>query len=189
MPDSFEEQFPGGSASANAAIRALVEAYDASTRLANEAMRRHGLSPAARQALATLDGAGGSMAPTELAARLLTTPPSVTSLIDTLERRHLVERRRDTDDRRRQLVAITSAGSDLVRQFVPQAVALQTAVMASIPERDRATLIRTLHRITESARALDGDAVVEAVQQRPRRRRSVPPDVASSGSRRRDPVD
>ncbi len=171
MPDPFEQRFPGGSASANAAVRALVETYDVITRFANSAMDDYDLSPAARQALATIDGAGGSLAQTEIAERLLTTPPSISSLVDTLERRGLVERRRDPDDRRRQLVHLTREGTAIVRRFVPEAVALQTAVMADVSEGDRARLLRLLQTIRDTTAALDGAEVVSEVRRRGERRR------------------
>lgn len=163
MPDAFEQQFPGGSASANAAIRALVETYDVTMRVADEAMHRYGLSPSARQALATIDGAGGALTQSEMADRLLTTPPSVSSLVATLERRGLVVRERDAADGRRQIVRITRPGRELVHRFVPEAVALQTAVMRDVSEADRRRLIRILARIRETAATVDTDAVVAAV--------------------------
>lgn len=172
MPDSFEQRFPGGSASANATVRALVETYDVITRFANDAMDDYGLSPAARQALATLDGAGGVLAQTAIAERLLTTPPSISSLVDTLERRGLVERRRDPDDGRRQLVHLTREGAALVRRFVPEAVALQTAVMTDVSEADRTRLIRLLQTIRTTTAALDGDEVVDEARRRRRTRRA-----------------
>lgn len=160
MPDTFEEQFPGGSASANAVVRALVETYDVITRFANDAMERHGLSPAARQALATIEGSGGALSQSEIAARLLTTPPSISSLVDTLERRGLVTRTRDESNRRRQIVSITAEGSELVRQFVPEAVALQTAILRDVDEKTRTALLATLATIRETTTTLDGDAIV-----------------------------
>ena len=160
--EAFEKRFPGASASANAAIRALVQAYEDTTRLANQALRRHGLSPTARQALAALDGAGGRLPQSAIAERLLTAPASITSLLDTLERRGLVVRERDPNDRRRQSVRITAAGTAAVRQFVPEAVAIQTAVLAEFTEAERRQLTETLLRISQVAAELDGDGILAA---------------------------
>lgn len=175
--EEFERRFPGASASANAAVRALVQAHDDTSRLADDALRHHGLSGAGRQALAAIDGAGGSLSQSEIAQRLLTTPPSITSLIDTLERRALVVRRRDPVDRRRQLVTITAAGSAAVRRFVPEAVSLQTAVMAGLSERQRTQLTRMLLTISRTAAGLDGAAIVAAATSSGRSS-WVPRDVA-----------
>jgi DNA-binding MarR family transcriptional regulator len=141
------------SASANECIVGIVRAGEAFVALANRALSGYQLSPAARQALAVLDGAGEPLSPTEIARRLIVTTASVTSLLDTLERRGLVERRADPADRRRLLVAITPPAQDLVRQYVPEVVALQTAVMSGIAEEDRQHLIAVLTRIGEAIAA------------------------------------
>ena len=93
----------------------------------DKALRHHRLSRAGREALAVLEGAAGPLSPTTIAERLIVTTASVTSLLDTLERRGLVERRPDPTDRRKLLVVITDAGVELVDQFLPELVALQTA--------------------------------------------------------------
>ena len=141
------------SASANECIVGIVRAGEAFVALANRALSGYQLSPAARQALAVLDGAGEPLSPTEIARRLIVTTASVTSLLDTLERRGLVERRADPGDRRRLLVAITPPAQDLVRQYVPEIVALQSAVMSGIGEEDRQQLIAVLTRIREAIAA------------------------------------
>ena len=142
------------STSANECIVGIVRAGEAFVALANRALSGYQLSPAARQALAVLDGAGEPLSPTEIARRLIVTTASVTSLLDTLERRGLVERRPDPADRRRLLVAITPPAQDLVRQYVPEVVALQGAVMNGISEEDRQQLIAVLTRIREAIAAV-----------------------------------
>lgn len=141
------------SASANECIVGIVRAGDAFVALANRALSGYQLSPAARQALAVLDGAAEPLSPTEIARRLIVTTASVTSLLDTLERRGLVERRPDPADRRRLLVAITPPAQAMVRQYVPEVVALQGAVMSGIGEEDRQQLIAILTRIREAIAA------------------------------------
>lgn len=180
---TVEQRFPGASESANAAVRALVQAHDDTLRFAEEVLRRHGLSATARQALATLDGAGGSLSQSQIAERLLTTPPSITSLVDTLERRGLVVRQRDVRDRRRQLVTITPAGTAAVRKFVPEAVALQTAVMAGLSEQERIELGRLLGVISATVATSDPLAVVAAARGPRRFRSPVLGDVAGRAPR------
>lgn len=140
-------------ASANECVVGIVRTGEAFVALANRALNGYQLSPAARQALAVLDGAGEPLSPTEIARRLIVTTASVTSLLDTLERRGLVERRADPADRRRLLVAITPPARDLVRRYVPEIVALQAAVMSGIGEEDRQQLIAVLTRIREAIAA------------------------------------
>lgn len=65
-------------------------------------------------ALATLNR-GGPRRITDLAASEGVAQPSVTAMVTALERVGLVERRRDADDKRVVLVAITEAGAAYVR--------------------------------------------------------------------------
>jgi DNA-binding MarR family transcriptional regulator len=131
----------------------MVRAGEAFVALANQVLTAYQLSPAARQALAVLDGADGPLSPTEVARRLIVTTASITSLLDTLQRRDLIERRPDPADRRRLLITITPAARDLVRSFVPEIVALQASVMQGIPEQDRRQFAAVLTRIREAIAA------------------------------------
>src|SRR5581483_7429887 len=62
-------------------------------------LEQHGMSPAGFFLLSMVYGEDG-LRPGELAGRLMTTPATVTSVADTLERRGQLERRRDDADRR-----------------------------------------------------------------------------------------
>ena len=134
----------------------------------DRALRHHHISRAGREALAVLEGAGQPLSPTTLAQRLIVTTASVTSLLDTLEGRGLVERRPDPADRRRLLVAITDDGLALVDQFLPEVVALQTAVMAQLSEPQRRQLVKLLATVRDGLDDLDIDAVVRAAPRRGR---------------------
>jgi len=146
----------------------LVRTYDMSVAMINKALLRHGLSAAGRQALAVLEGAGAPLSPTAIAERLLVTTASITSLLDTLERKGLVARQADPDDRRRLLVHLTGQGRRVVDEFLPEVVALQTAVVAALSEADRRRLLRSLATIREALGTLDADAVVAAAPRRVR---------------------
>lgn len=163
-------EFPRGSESANASLIALVRTSEAFMAMANRALRHHGLSAAGREALAVIEGAGEPISPTTIAERLLVTTASVTSLLDTLERRGLVVRQPDPVDRRRLLVALTGEARAIVDDYLPEMVALQTAVMECISEPDRRRLMRTLDAISRGVRELDVDAAVAAAPRRGRPR-------------------
>ena len=123
----------------------------------DEALRHHRLSRAGREALAVLDGAGQPLAPTTIAERLIVTTASVTSLLDTLERRGLVERRPDPTDRRKLLIVITQDGKAIVDQFLPEVVALQTAALAALTEDQRRQLVELLTTLGANLTTLDVD--------------------------------
>jgi DNA-binding MarR family transcriptional regulator len=143
-----------------------VQTYETFIATANQALRHHQLSPAGRQALAILDGAGAPLSPTEIAERLLVTTASVTSLLDTLERRGLVTRSPDPDDRRKVLVALTSDGRQAVDAFLPQMMALQTAMLAGLSESRRRQLLESLAAIRVAIAALDPAEIVAAAPSR-----------------------
>src|SRR5947208_10013388 len=91
--DDFEDEFPGASRSAAEVSANLVRTSDAF--LAELHRRRReiaDLSPSAFQALAVLEGAGEPLSGHVIAERLLVSSASMTSLLDTLERRGLIER-------------------------------------------------------------------------------------------------
>jgi DNA-binding MarR family transcriptional regulator len=145
---------------------AVVQVGERFVAAVDRALRHHQLSRAGRGALAVLEGAGQPLSPTTIAQRLIVTTASVTSLLDTLERRGLVERRPDPADRRKLLVAITDDGRALVDQFLPQVVALQTAVMAQLSEPQRRQLVKLLATVRDGLDDLDVDAVVRAAPRR-----------------------
>ena len=188
------QEFPDLGESANATMLLLVRSGEAFLALADRALRHHRLSRGGRQALAVLDGAGGPLSPTAIAERLLVTTASVTSLLDTLERRGLLERTADPDDRRRLLVALTEAGRVVVDQFLPEVVALQTAAMTNLSEPQRRQLSHLLGLVENGMATIDPAAVVGAAPRRGRPRSArdeVPhrPGVAGRQRRRGAQVD
>ena len=74
-----------------------------------------------------------------LGADLMLAPPSMTRLIDRLEKRGLIERRRDDEDRRKVLAKITDEGRRLV-SAIPflEGTPIRTAVdRMTVAERER----------------------------------------------------
>ena len=83
----------------------------------NQQMRRHrpdhGLTLSQMQLLGEVSRAGVTT-PAELGARLGVRVQSLTESINSLEGRDLISRRPDEIDRRRQLIEITAAGTELL---------------------------------------------------------------------------
>ena len=140
--------------------------------MTNKAVRHHGLSAAGRQVLAILEGSDEPLSPTTIAERLLVTTASTTSLLNTLEGRGLLTRLPDPDDRRRLLVSLTEEGQQVVDDFLPEVVTLQTAVMASLSEAERRRLLQSLAAIRESIARVDAAAVVASAPRRVKPRRA-----------------
>lgn len=70
-------------------------------------------------------------------------------LLDELEERGLVERRRDPDDRRRHLVELTPEGKRTLRRLRVLAREMDDDFLAPLSEDERATLHALLLRLAE----------------------------------------
>ncbi len=70
--------------------------------------------------------------------------------IDRLERRGLVERRPNPDDRRVWLVALTAAGEALVQQIREVDRRLQSELRSGISRQDRLALANVMNRLQEN---------------------------------------
>ena len=87
----------------DAAVRTSVNAALGRTQIESMSIRGYWILEAIAD--------GGDMAQTELSALLGMDRSDMVRLIDSLESANLVERTRDTKDRRRQLIALTEAGN------------------------------------------------------------------------------
>ena len=148
VPADFEREFPGASASAVEVAANLIRTADALMAEINR--RRRGiadLSASAFQALAVLEGADEPLTGHLIAERLLVSSASMTSLLDTLERRGLIERRGHPDDRRKVLIHLTDKARSIVDQMLPAVNRANTDAVAMVSEADRQDLISTLTAI------------------------------------------
>jgi DNA-binding MarR family transcriptional regulator len=85
-------------------------------------LSQHGLSVWSFDVLATLrrQGPPFQLTPTELYGLLMLSSGAMTNRIDRLETEGLVERHRESADRRSVLVRLTSKGQELVERVLPQ---------------------------------------------------------------------
>jgi DNA-binding MarR family transcriptional regulator len=106
-----------------------------------------GISPAGGLVLSILIEASQPLSQTTLKERLLVTGPTVTGLVDSLERRGLVRRRLDAVDRRRRLIEITPEGRSVAATFLPAVHAAERPWMACLSAAEQRTLLDFLGRI------------------------------------------
>ena len=121
--------------------------------------RRYGLSHAALNALAVIEGAGGPLPAGEITAQMHISTATMTSILDTLERRGYVRRQPDPADRRRVLVDITPEAQSLLDRVLPAVQQLVTETMSSLDDR-------ALHAVLD-ALAVTNDALDAAPQDLP----------------------
>lgn len=116
-------------------------------RLGGNLMHEVGLSVTALMVLATLEGAGGRLKPSEISERALLAPSSITSLLDTLEKRGLVARSRNVDDRRSVLVEVRPEGYATLDKVLPGIRELERTAFVVLSERERASLLKMLSKL------------------------------------------
>jgi DNA-binding MarR family transcriptional regulator len=76
-------------------------------------------------------------------------PPRLVALIDDLEERGLVERRRDPRDRRNYAISLTDAGRQTLGEISAVAKQHEQALTAALHDEERAQLATLLRRIAD----------------------------------------
>ncbi len=96
----------------------IIRTADLLSRSAALLLKEHGLTQTQYNVLRILRGAGAEGLPSgEVGERMITREPDITRLLDRMETRGWVHRRRDPDDRRVMRVWITLAGRELTDQL------------------------------------------------------------------------
>jgi DNA-binding MarR family transcriptional regulator len=83
----------------------------------------------------------------EAAERLSIDRTSMVARLDDLERKGLVARRADAQDRRRNVIELTDAGEDTLRRAVEAADAAEDELLRSLTPADAAKLREALHTV------------------------------------------
>lgn len=121
---------------------ALMRAAEGVTRRTHGHLAEHDLTLGQFGALEALHRSGPLRA-CDLAERVLRSPANLTTILDNLERRALVERRPHPDDRRARLVHLTPAGRRLVARVLPghaEGIARDLGALTLAEQRDLARL-------------------------------------------------
>lgn len=172
--DDFEREYPGASASATECYANLVRTGDLLIGLHNrQALDDHGLSPTARMALAVIEGAGEALEPSVIAERLIITTGSMTSMLDTLEKRGLVTRRPHPTDRRKLLVDVTEDAVAILDQLLPSLHHRErTVIEAALTGDEQQALLHMLAKLQAVAQSDVGAAEYRGAGRRKPKRKS-----------------
>lgn len=106
------------------------------------------LTPADAGILRLLHAAAG-LSQQELAARLQIHPSRLVAILDNLEKRGIVERKANSDDRRLYSLHLTKAGVAALEEIGNMAREHQDALLSSINREERNTLASLLLRIAD----------------------------------------
>jgi DNA-binding MarR family transcriptional regulator len=121
--------------------------------LMHQVFTRQDLHPAQAMCIGVLS-LRGELTQSELAEALILSRPSVTRLLQRMERGGLVRRRPGEDDQRQTLVSLTPAGLQLQHRMHAATTEYTVATLAQLPPEDRAELARILpawRRLLEAA--------------------------------------
>ena len=115
----FERLFPDGDLRSSQCAEYLVATSELLLNNLTSLLRPLDVTPASGLVLSMLADSEDPLPPHEIAERLIVSRATVTGLVDSLERRRLVERRPHPTDRRMLLVEITERGREAVHELRP----------------------------------------------------------------------
>ncbi|HZN11046.1 MAG TPA: MarR family transcriptional regulator [Blastocatellia bacterium] len=96
----------------------------------------------------------GAMPVNAIGKKVLLTSGSITTAVDRLERRGLVERRDAPEDRRARIVHLTPEGRQLIKRAFARHAADMGRAASALNESERKTLLRLLKKLGYGAAAL-----------------------------------
>lgn len=130
------------------AVLSLWRTSDMLHRFMAKAVEPAGVTLSQYNVLRILRGAGAEGLPTlEIAGRMVEHAPGITRLIDRLEAKGLVARKRRPDDRRVVRCVITGTGQRLLKKLDDEVNAADDAALAMLDPGEQRTLIELLERI------------------------------------------
>ena len=145
-PD-FNTLYPGANSKATETAMNLVRTSDLLIKRITDLVQPFDLTPSSGLVLGILADLGEPLPPNKIAERLIISRASVTSLLDSLERRGYVRRAPHSTDRRMLLIELTDAGRQVAHEFRVLVHQHQKAWMAVLTEQEQTQLIDILHRL------------------------------------------
>lgn len=124
----------------------LVRAADSVSSQVNDHLREHGLTVSQFGVLEALYHLG-VLNQSDLAQKLLKSTGNLTTVVDNLAKRRLVERRRCTEDRRVVYIHLTGAGRELTESILPSHVSGVVQAFSVLRPDEQQTLGELLRRL------------------------------------------
>jgi DNA-binding MarR family transcriptional regulator len=172
VDDDFDDEFPDARRAATLCAANLLRTAN---RLLAEIDRRRrtitDLSASAFEILAIVEGAGEPLPPHVIGDRLLVTSGTMTSVLDTLERRGLIRRVPHPSDRRKLLIDITDEARGIVDRMLPRVHGASRDALAVLSDTECETLVGLLERVQARLHALGQEAGQDGDEKRVRHRR------------------
>jgi MarR family 2-MHQ and catechol resistance regulon transcriptional repressor len=150
LAGDFEKRYPNASAKATESAMNLVLTAELLEKRISGLVQPFNLSPATGLVLSILADSETPLSPNNIADRLIISRASVTSLLDSLEKRGFVKRQPHLSDRRMLLVELTNSGRQVANQFRPIVHQHQKVWLKVLNEKEQEQLIQMLHRLQAS---------------------------------------
>jgi DNA-binding MarR family transcriptional regulator len=151
-------------------LRAVVRAFGLLRRVMDPYFARFGISSSqwgVLRALHRAEGEGvGALRLTDLCDRLLVRPPSVTGVVDRLQRIGLIARAKSAEDQRVKMVRLTAAGREKITRVLEQLPAQHDLVLGDLNMTERDELRRLLEVLSQRLQTLaaNGDHEIEEAE-------------------------
>jgi DNA-binding MarR family transcriptional regulator len=143
----FERVYPAASRHATECAMNLVKTGDMVVSRVSSLLTQFDITPAGGLILSMLAESAEPLPQSSIRERLLVSGPTVTGVLDSLERRGLVRRLSQPGDRRRRRVEITPQGSAVATAFLPVVHAAERPWMACLSDAEQQLLVEMLGRI------------------------------------------
>ncbi len=104
-----------------------------------------------------------SITATELSSRVYLSPSTVVGILDRLEEKNLITRKRDKRDRRRVYLSLTELGLELAAKAPSPLQDRLATALKNLPEMEQLTIALSLERVVDlmEARQLDASPYLE----------------------------
>ena len=147
---------------AEEAFLSVLKTADLLTRVLDQHLAAHDLTHQQYNVLRILRGAGAQGIPTlAIADRLIECTPGMTRLLDRMETKGLVLRKRCREDRRQVLCYAAPRGNDLLDQLEPILRPLVERFFERIRPAELETFIETMERVREQAAGAQRPAQIQ----------------------------
>jgi DNA-binding MarR family transcriptional regulator len=152
LAKEIRQQRPFRSLGQEAAL-GLMRTTDLLRRAIARVLEPYEITPQQYNVLRILRGAGEQGLPTlEIGDRMIEQAPGITRLLDRLEAKGWVTRKRCTEDRRQVLCWLTPAGRDLVERLDEPVDHADATAMEMLSNEEKRELIRLLDRVRSGLR-------------------------------------
>ncbi|QHC65641.1 MarR family transcriptional regulator [Rathayibacter sp. VKM Ac-2759] len=131
----------------------LIRASALIVRATEERLAAFELTRGEFDVLTTLRRAGEPQSPTVLRTIGLASAPAITKRVQALERRGLVARSANPADGRGALIALTTAGADLIDRAFPEVLAVERALLAAVEPDAQESAAHSLRAVLASVEA------------------------------------